>query len=197
MNNTENNEFDENASLIWEEDKDPGSEKDQSKKQNIAYKFFGLFLLIISAVSFTNFTVIFEPDDDIILSITFIIAGLTMNYKSLGTNNNYIIFISSTLFLAGVFNFIFNEFYIINAGSFIFSLIIGVTGCALIILFINSNIQKYLIYGIAFILAAVITILFFRDSIVNFYLSNIVIRLLDFWEMITIVIGINLLIKYR
>ncbi|MGD8778790.1 MAG: hypothetical protein PVH88_07490 [Ignavibacteria bacterium] len=195
MNNSENNKFDENAPLIWKED--DNTEKEKREKPDSFYKFFGLLLLIISAASFTNFTEIFGPGGNIILSIIFMLTGLVITYKSIGTNNNYVVFISSFLFLTGVFSFIFEEFYIINAGSFIFGISICITGCSLIILFINSNLRKYLTHGIAFILAAALIILFFRDSVFNFYLSNIIIRLLNFWEMILVVVGVNLVIRYR
>ncbi len=195
--NYENNEFDDNASLIWEEKKDKEKQEKDFSDHKKNYKFFGLFLIIVSSISFTGFDILFEPNESLFFSLVFILSGLFMVYKSLGTYENFTIHISSVLFLSGVFNFVFDEFYIINGGSFIFGITIIILGSAFLILFINTGLQKYSFYGVTLILFSAATIIFFRDSIFNFYLSNIIIRLLDYWEMVVVIIGVNYLIKYR
>jgi len=131
-----------------------------------------------------------------IIGYAFIFYGLTLVYTTMGKNKKLVLFIGSSLFLAGVFLFIVNNFQLTDSSNLIFSALILIPGISFLILFIDDFSSKTFLYlSAAFTLFGLfITINSGSPSFTSFF-SSIFYVALKYWPVVIIVAGIILIIK--
>ncbi|MGE5795470.1 MAG: hypothetical protein ACM34O_04285 [Ignavibacteria bacterium] len=151
---------------------------------------FFLLSIILKLFGIINYTV------GEIIGYAFIFYGLTLVYTTMGKNKKLVLFIGSSLFLAGVFLFIVNNFQLTDSSNLIFSALILIPGISFLILFIDDFSRKTFLYlSAAFtIFGLLITINSGSPSFTSFF-SSIFYVALKYWPVVIIVAGIILIIK--
>ncbi|HVO75991.1 MAG TPA: hypothetical protein VMT35_18350 [Ignavibacteriaceae bacterium] len=131
-----------------------------------------------------------------IIGYIFIIYGLALVYTSMGKDKKLLLFIGSSLFLAGVFLFIINNFQLTGSSNPILTSIILIPGISFFILFIDDFSNKlFLILSAGFTAVGLLIIISTGSPTFSSFFSSILYIAVRYWPVVLIVIGIALIIK--
>ena len=133
-----------------------------------------------------------------LLAYVFVFWGLSYVFISFGNNRRWTLFLSTIIFMVGIFLLIYSKFEIIKVHSLIIPSLLMITGIGVLITYIDGY-QKPVGFILSFSLIAsglIITITHGEITITTFILSAIKIVKI-YWSVILIFLGVLLLFRKR
>jgi hypothetical protein len=133
-----------------------------------------------------------------LLSYVFIFWGLSYAFNSFGKKNRWIIFVSTVIFLIGMFMFIYSNFEIMKFSPLIIPSIFMIIGSGLLMTYIDGD-QLTFVLILSLVLIAsgiIITITHGEISFLSFIVSVFKIAV-SYWPVLIIFFGVFLLFRKR
>lgn len=127
---------------------------------------------------------------------TYIIFGIIGTFFYTGYNRA-MLFLSSAIFMIGIYKFLIYNFELLNKLSYPFPVVIIIFGVGNFILFLDNTREKAFLIISLISLATGILAFIYRGFWFVIFGNNLCQIVLAYWEIFLIFVGVNLLLPYK
>lgn len=155
----------------------------------ISFIFYGILILS------NNFRITHLEQEEV-LSLVFIVYGLTAFIKSFDKLKRGGLFLTATILNLGIIFFILTHYEILDWYNVVTPSVFYIIGAGLIVLFIENTSEKVFAFsGVFFLSLSFLTVVFVDHLGVINIIESITLILFDYWPLFLILFGVMMLTR--